>query len=109
MEDIDKETLRCLIHHIFLPLQLPSKPDSRIHDGVLLEAVISSLSEFVTCNHCIQESTMDLEVALKALKLVRRDNGTLDDDKLRVMLQRVIGGGKSLSLSTALDGGPFLI
>jgi hypothetical protein len=39
-EDIDKETLGCLINYIFLPHGLPNTPDVEIIDGHLLDVLI---------------------------------------------------------------------
>lgn len=105
------ETVKYLIHHIFLPPKLPTKDDFKLeHETALLRVITDALSKFknaAACNVYNQEAIVDQVIAMVGnLRDVRNSSdafGAVNEKKLGEALLRLSSEGKAL-LPTLLCG-----
>lgn len=91
-----------LIHHIFLPPQLPDEDDfDSEYEKMLLDTTVSCLLKFKTCLTCEQATSVDLVVAMVTnMRTVRKFSGGEDglmQGKLEDALKDLCQKGKHKS------------
>jgi len=104
MDDPD-ESLRYMIHHVFLPPRLPKNGDGKrfaVTDRVLLQRVqeaLGSFDEFSAAGR--DENIMAVRSMIERLIAVTTDEGHISENLLLEALAELSTTGKHYSLATA--------
>lgn len=91
-----------LIHHIFLPPELPQEDDFNSHyENLLLDTIFQALLDFKHCVTRDQHGIVDLVIVMISnLKTVREcssSDGSLSEEKLENALKNLCNNGKLIA------------